>query len=189
MVDRKASLLNFAEQAVRTRGFDGFSFADLAQAAGIRKASVHYHFPTKADLSVTLMDRYHHDLTDARQRIVSNNPTAAGRLLGLIDLYRSALGDGTSLCLCVALVLSKESLAEDVSAKIVAFRSATLSWIEDVFELGCVDGSVADVLNPRSEARATLAILEGALIAARANEDLKIFDDTLTLLSSRCRMT
>ena len=51
-------LLSEAERLVRTRGFDAMSFADLATAADIRKASVHYHFPTKADLAAKMIARY-----------------------------------------------------------------------------------------------------------------------------------
>ena len=46
----KAQLLSHAESLVRERGFDAFSYADLAKGADITKASVHHHFPTKAAL-------------------------------------------------------------------------------------------------------------------------------------------
>jgi len=63
--DIKTALLDSAERAARRRGFDGFSYADLAKDMGIRKASIHHHFPTKAALSVALMKRYYINLKTA----------------------------------------------------------------------------------------------------------------------------
>ena len=51
-------LLDLAETLIRKRGYDGFSYADIASDAGIRKASIHYHFPTKPDLGLAVLDRY-----------------------------------------------------------------------------------------------------------------------------------
>ena len=61
--DTKTALLNSAERAARSKGFDGFSYADLAKEVGIRKASIHYHFPTKDALTISLMVRYHSDMS------------------------------------------------------------------------------------------------------------------------------
>jgi TetR/AcrR family transcriptional regulator, transcriptional repressor for nem operon len=47
----RTALIDLAEHSVRSQGFDRFSYADLTEAIGIRKASIHYHFPTKANLS------------------------------------------------------------------------------------------------------------------------------------------
>ena len=43
-------LVEIGETLMRQRGYGGFSYADLALKAGIRKASIHHHFPTKDDL-------------------------------------------------------------------------------------------------------------------------------------------
>ncbi len=184
--DTKTALLDFAEQAARSRGFDGFSYADLAEAVGIRKASIHYHFPTKAGLSAALMDRYRDTISKACVEIVDANEKAAHRLLGLIALYRSALNDGKMLCLCVSLTTSHQSLSEEVNAKISDFRAMMVDWIKETFALGLEDQSISGVTNPEFEARATLALLEGAHLAARAEEDVKVFDRAVDVLKARC---
>ncbi|EEE35581.1 transcriptional regulator, TetR family [Rhodobacteraceae bacterium KLH11] len=184
--DTKTALLDVAEHTARARGFDGFSYADLAEAVGIRKASIHYHFPTKAALSAALMDRYHKTLEVACDRIEDQFHTGAEQLLALIALYRDALNDGKTLCLCVALISSRESLSDDVVAKIRTFRAMMVKKLETVFELGLRDQSILAVTNPASEARAALALLEGAHLAARAEEDVTTFDNALSILISRC---
>lgn len=187
-MDTKTALLNVAEQAVRARGFDGFSYADLAEAVGISKASIHYHFPTKAFLSASLMERYHAEIKAQCAKIAAENPTGAGRVLGLVALYRAALGDGKTLCLCVSLTSSRESLSAEVMAKINAFRAMMIDWLTQFYELGKADGTIRAVSQTGQEARATLALLEGAHLAARAEEDIAVFDQAVALLKARGRV-
>jgi len=56
--DTRTQILDIAEQLARQRGFSGFSYRDISQPLGIRNAAVHYHFPTKADLGIALLERY-----------------------------------------------------------------------------------------------------------------------------------
>lgn len=187
VTDTKTVLLDQAEYAVRSRGFDGFSYADLAEAVGIRKASIHYHFPTKAALSEALIDRYHTHLVNQCAEMDALCPTAAARLQALIALYRDALNGGKTLCLCISLIGGRESLTGDVMHKLRTFRAMMTGWIETVFALGTKDGSITGITDPRPEARATLALLEGAHLSARAEEDIDVFDEAVALLRQRCR--
>ena len=183
--DTKTALLDVAEHEARARGFDGFSYADLAEAVGIRKASIHYHFPTKAALSAALMDRYHSVLEGECIKIEEANDTGSGRLLALIKLYRDALSNGKTLCLCVSLISSRESLSDEVIEKIKRFHAMMICRISSIFELGQADGTISGVTNAAAEARATLAQLEGAHLTARAEENITAFDEALAALKSR----
>ena len=51
-------ILNVAERLVQVRGFNGFSYADIAVELQITKAALHYHFASKADLGEALIARY-----------------------------------------------------------------------------------------------------------------------------------
>jgi TetR/AcrR family transcriptional repressor of nem operon len=183
--DTKTALLNSAEQAARTRGFDGFSYADLARDVGIRKASIHHHFSTKAALSVALIQRYSADFQASCAGIDVAHATGAARLDALIDLYRQSLQGGKSVCLCVAFSTSRESLPTDVIKEISCFRLMMIAWIEEVFRTGQNDGSIAAVVDPRPEAAATLSLLEGAQLAARAEENMALFENALRILMGR----
>ncbi len=62
MMGTKELLLKEAEMLVRTRGFAAFSYADLSERVGIRKASIHHHFPTKEELGGALQNILNDDL-------------------------------------------------------------------------------------------------------------------------------
>src|SRR5271168_5491364 len=53
------AILDVAERLAQTRGYNGFSYADIAAELGVTKASLHYHFPSKAELGRALIVRYH----------------------------------------------------------------------------------------------------------------------------------
>ena len=183
--DTKTALLNSAEQAARRRGFDGFSYADLAAEVGIRKASIHYHFPTKAALSLALIERYHDALHAACISIATQHETGAARLAALVDYYRAATQDGKSLCLCVAFSISRESLPVEAIEEVRRARAMMTEWIADCFALGQADGSVKHVTDPAIEAAAMLPLLEGAQLAARAEENPALYDSAVRMFDQR----
>ncbi|MEM6387368.1 MAG: TetR/AcrR family transcriptional regulator [Pseudomonadota bacterium] len=184
--DTKSALLDFAEHAARAHGWDGFSYADLADAVGIRKASVHYHFPTKSHLSVALMERYTSEMQSTCHTIDQSCKTAAQKLEAIIDHYRKALNSGQTVCLCVSFSVSRESLSDEVIARIEVFREMMIDWLTSVFDLGKADHSISRANDAKREALATLAILEGAHLAARTSCDVARFDGAVEIIEHRC---
>ncbi|MCV0423960.1 MAG: TetR/AcrR family transcriptional regulator [Roseibium sp.] len=184
--DTKSAVLDSAERIARACGFDGFSYADLAEEVGIRKASIHHHFPTKAALAVTLMQRYHKTLDEACTHIVVTEVSGSAQLRAVVDQYRSALDGGKSLCLCVAFSTSRESLPADVITQISRFRTMMITWLKEIFEAGKADGTITLVGDPPMEAAAGLALMEGAQLAARAEETPALFENAMQLLLQRC---
>jgi TetR/AcrR family transcriptional repressor of nem operon len=111
--------------------------------------------------------------------------TGGARLKALVQLYRAALGDGTQLCLCVAFSISRDHLSADTLREVTQFRGITLQWLQTVFALGGSDGSIHAVQDTQIEAASTLALLEGAQLAARTQHDLGRFDMAVSLLEKR----
>ncbi len=157
-------LLSHAETFARERGFSAFSFADLAQAAGIRKASVHHHFATKDRLALVLMSRYRAEFAAHLAQATS--------LRDLVALYRAALREGQTLCLCVAFSAAREKLSAEVMQEVDAFRTMVLAWIE-------TRATPADL-----PAASVFALLEGAQLTAFAAKDMKLFDAAVAVLET-----
>ena len=105
------ALLQAAERLVRSRGYSAFSYADLAEAVGIRKASIHHHFPAKADLGAALVEDYIARFRDLLADIGTAEPTALGRLERYGQIYEASVRDGM-LCLCGMLATEAQVLPE-----------------------------------------------------------------------------
>jgi len=184
-MDTKDALLDSAERLARSRGFDAFSYADLSHEIGIRKASIHHHFPTKADLALALITRYRETFAETLSTIASHAPSGGARLRAYLDAYRSALFGGRAVCLCVAFSAGRESLADPVLAQLNAFHADGVSWLQETFEQGRLDGSITEVEAPAEEANAALALVEGAQLVARAASDVSRYDEATALLRGR----
>ena len=183
--DTRTRLMDAAEQAVRARGADGVSFGDLADEIGIRKASIHYHFPAKTDLLAAIMQRYREQVLAGLEDMAVTRDTAAGRLAGFLDFYRDALGDGGRLCLCVAYSIGLNGLDAETRREITLFRQAVRAWLTRQFEHANADGSLTLVTDAAAEAAATLALAEGAQLTARFAEDPALFDQAVALFRVR----
>lgn len=177
-------LLDVGEVLMRQRGYGGFSYADLARETGIRKASVHHHFATKADFGLAVFQRYAARFT-AVLRDFSGSRTGGQALYRAIQFYRDALADGEQLCLCAALSSDRQTLSEEVCKALADANAATVQWIEGVLLQGRRDRSISVGGEPSEEALAILAQLQGAQLLARAANDVTLFDQATAPLIAR----
>lgn len=184
-MDTRTALLDAAESACRQRGYDGFSYADLAAEVGIRKASIHHHFPTKADLVLALLDRYAENFIEKLNAIAASGDTAGGQLREFVKLYRAALSRGDTLCLCVSLSAGRDALSEPTLKLLTRFHKQRIDWLTALFERARKDASIEVLGEPADEAAACLALMEGAQLAARAARRVSLFDDATRRLLQR----
>ena len=56
--DRRTAILDAALEVFSRRGYNGASIDEIAQAAGISKALIYEHFPSKKHLHVSLLERH-----------------------------------------------------------------------------------------------------------------------------------
>ncbi len=104
-----AAILDAAERLVQVRGFNGFSYADIAQELSVTKASLHYHFPGKADLGQALIDRYAERFALALAAIEARGGTPVDELDAYAGLYADVFVDHR-MCLCGMLAAEYETL-------------------------------------------------------------------------------
>ena len=183
-METRTALLDTAEHLARTKWFDAFSYADLAHRVGIRKASVHHHFPAKADLAAQLLSRYIDRFTE-NLATLDACPNGAARIIGYLDLYRAALEGGAQLCLCVACSAGRDSFSDQITATLAQFHDDSAAWLSRAYALGQIDRSIPHVHDPEAEAAATLALVEGAQVIARAAASITPFDTATAALRAR----
>ena len=181
MRDTRTELLMQAETLVRGRGYAGFSYADLAEAVGIRKASIHHHFPTKADLGAALIAAYAGRYAAALEAILAEVSDGPGRVSAYGRLYLGGVEQGLG-CLCAALAVEGDALPERLARDVVRFFEAHLAWLEAVLREGQADGSIRAGQDPAVGARFLVATLEGALLMERLFASPESFEGTLAAL-------
>src|SRR5271168_3279858 len=79
-VSTRSRILDVGERLVQIRGFNGFSYADVAAELSVTKASLHYYFPGKADLAEAIITRYAERFTHALAAIDDELTDAPAKL-------------------------------------------------------------------------------------------------------------
>ncbi|MBV9194425.1 MAG: TetR/AcrR family transcriptional regulator [Solirubrobacterales bacterium] len=170
-------ILDIAERLVQTRGFTNFSYADIASELRITKASLHYHFPGKAELGLALITRYGERFAQALSRIDSALPDAPAKLEAYAGLYADVL-EGKRMCMCGVLAAEYETLPESMRAAVLRFFDDNQTWLTHVLAEGEKEGTLAFSGSRDDVAQTILGTLEGAMLVARPYGDLTRFTAT-----------
>jgi TetR/AcrR family transcriptional regulator, transcriptional repressor for nem operon len=179
--DTATRILDVAERLAQTRGFNGFSYADIAIELGITKAALHYHFASKADLGQALIGRYAARFGEALAAIDAGTTAAPAKLRGYAGLYADVLRN-QRMCLCGMLAAEYPTLPASMQASVVSFFDQNETWLQDVLEQGRSDGSLHFTGSPRDTARMIISCLEGAMLVTRPYGDIPRFQDAAASL-------
>jgi TetR/AcrR family transcriptional repressor of nem operon len=176
-----ARILDSAERLVQVRGFNGFSYADVAAELDMTKASLHYHFPGKAELGEALMRRYAIRFADALDAIDESGADARAKLDAYARIYADVLRD-RRMCLCGMLAADYETLPVPTRDAVIQFFDDNETWLAKVIEQGEAEGTLHVAGSPREAAQAIFSGLEGALLVARPYDDVKRFEASASRL-------
>jgi TetR/AcrR family transcriptional regulator, transcriptional repressor for nem operon len=171
-------LLKEAETLVRTRGFAAFSYADLSDRVGIRKASIHHHFPTKEALGDALIDGYLVKFEEALQRILAKEAHAEKRLGRYADFFIESMRDGM-MPLCGALSAETFILPKSMQQRVVRFFELHLEWLRTVVSDGIASKELREDIEVKWAAALILSSLEGASLVAWALKDPSVIRPTI----------
>ena len=172
IVERKTAqqILDVARDLVRSRGYSAFSYADISERVGIRKASIHYHFSSKDELVEKLVRQYRETMTRKCDRIARSAVSPDRQLMEFARLYQDGLEDG-QICLCAMLAADFAVLPQPVQNEIHVFFQETETWLIAVLQQGCEEKNWPCHSSIAQEAKGIIAMLQGAQLLARSVED------------------
>ncbi len=168
-------ILDVAEELVQTRGYEAFSYADIAEALRIRKASVHHHFATKGELARAVAARYRVSFGQRLGLLDRDFPDPTRRLMRYVRLFQDALRQGDHMCLYGMLASDSATLPAAVQHEVIGFFADQEAWLTRVIGEGRSAGEFRFEGKPSAAAEALLAGLEGAMLLARARRDVTHF--------------
>jgi TetR/AcrR family transcriptional regulator, transcriptional repressor for nem operon len=176
-------ILDIAERLVQTRGFNNVSYADIGKELGITTASLHYHFPGKAELGQALITRYASRFGEALDRIDREVPEARAKLEAYASLYAGVL-EGKRMCMCGVLAAEYQTLPRPMRRAVVSFFDDNQRWLTAVLNQGQTDKTLAFAGPADDVAQSILSTLEGAMLVTRPYGDLSRFNATARQLFS-----
>ena len=169
-------LIDSARHLIQTRGYNGFSYADVAEEVQVRKASIHHHFPGKSDLARAVVEQSR-ALIGEQTRSLSGGAFDPEEQLRMYTSYWEKCIADASAPFCVAGMLASElpTLPADLASDVQAHFRDLSNWLEIVLTQGAQMGRFELQGSARQEAESFMAMVYGAMLAARAYNDPKVF--------------
>jgi TetR/AcrR family transcriptional regulator, transcriptional repressor for nem operon len=175
------AILDVAERLAQTQGYNGFSYADIAVQLGVTKASLHYHFPSKAELGRALIERYRGVFAAALEAIDERSREPREKLRQYVGLYEAVLSN-ERMCLCGMLAAEHSTLPVPMQEELKSFFDANERWLTGVLDEGHRAGALRFAESARERARVLIGALEGAMLVARSYDSPHRFQAAATHL-------
>jgi len=179
--DTRTAILDIAERLVQNRGFNGFSYADVAEQLSITTPALHYHFAGKAELGEALISRYATTFAIALEQIDATVTDAPAKLEAYADLYLEVLRD-QRMCLCGILAAEYETLPKLMTENVIRFFDDNEQWLAHVLEQGQQNETLQFTGTTLEAARMIVGTLEGAMLLARPYGDVARFQTSAARL-------
>lgn len=174
MIDTRTKILDVAEDLVQSVGVNAMSYKHISDAVGIRKASIHHHFPKKDDLVNELLNRCHASYGANYTTIVERTDSAPKKLRNLAGVFEDGLVNG-KLCVVGSISTDRNTL-QDSSCRILETTiKNTVNIFSQVFRQGREEQSLSFTGTDFDAAYAFLSFLIGIQIVARAHGGQEFF--------------
>ena len=168
----REAILEAAKRTAQAHGYSGLNFRELAAEVGIKGASIHYHFPTKADLGAAVAKRYWEDSAAVLEASWAECSDPVRWLRQYPDTFRKSLENGNRICLCSFMSAEYDDLPDPVKKEVLAFADVNVAWLAKVLSAA----TKRNVDESEQRARAIFAAVAGAQLMARSRSDISVFD-------------
>ncbi len=186
--DTASKLVTEASQLITNVGYNGFSYADLSERLGIRKPSIHHHFPSKVDLVVAVVEQQRSAIRAQIEALENKDLDAFGQLLAYVDYWKRCIADqSASFCLAGVLAVESPGLPPAVVSAVQGHFNELGVWLERVMTLCVEQGAIELELEPRTSSQFFQTSIYGAMVMARAYDDPSKFTFVADALLARMR--
>lgn len=172
-IDTKTRALDLARHYLQTLGFNGFSFQTVADALGIKKASLHYYFASKEDLALALLDGYTQEYEKWTAK-VADLPTAK-KLELMFQIFTKMAQDKKQICPAGALCSDYNSLSPKAKRRLLDLHNTQKEWLLKTLKEGVKDKTLRADLSPQATADQFMASIQGGIQIARLRGEADSF--------------
>ncbi|MEO6030855.1 MAG: TetR/AcrR family transcriptional regulator [Burkholderiaceae bacterium] len=168
-------VLDSAARLVQTRGFNGFSYAGIAAELGVTKATLHDHFPTKAELGRAPIARYEQESAALLAEIGADVDSGEHDKLRRYVKIDADVLQQDRMCMCGVLGGEHATLTEAMRRGLQHFFDVNESWLARVLERGRRQRQLRFSGSPLDQGRLLVGALESAMMLARSYAEASRF--------------
>ena len=176
-VDTKTRILDVAQDLIQRLGVNGMSYKDISEVVGIRKASIHSHFPKKDDLLLALLDRYNDRILSVLDSIITSRESPEVKLRRYFSLYEATLcsGEQDKVCLYAMVGAELATLNHPLIERVRNFYQENEARLTIILNEGLQTNDFQFAGDSQTTATLIFSLLEGGMLIARAHGGSKKF--------------
>ncbi|WP_080874447.1 TetR/AcrR family transcriptional regulator [Oceanobacillus timonensis] len=171
----ETKIIETGEELIQERGINGFSFADIANIVGIRKASIHYYFPTKTDLVKSVLEHYINHFFTALDNRCRHLRSLEEVLTAYTEQFKSSLQENNQVCLCSMLSMESFSLDDELQQEINTFFNKNVWWLQNKLEEFHIPEEQASTM-----ANHLFVVVQGVQLITQSSRDISYFDSIVS---------
>ncbi|MGH8445449.1 MAG: TetR/AcrR family transcriptional regulator [Solimonas sp.] len=173
---KAAEIAGHARTLLAAGGYSGFSYADISERVQISKASIHHHFPSKAELVQTVVMQYRAEARAGMAALHRQLDDPLAELNAYAGYWASCIQDGSApFCICAMLAAELPSIPREVADEVRGHFQDITAWLAGILKRGAAAGQFRLQGSAAAEAKAFLATVHGAMLAARALDEPRTF--------------
>lgn len=133
MNDTRGEIVRLGEEFIRTKGYNAFSYADIAKVIKIKKATIHYYFPSKSDLGVEVIKK---TAQLFRETIKGwENLPYEVQLINWVAIYDDSMKHNW-VCITGSLAPVFDTLPKEIQTELKSFVNSIFEWVENLLAKG-----------------------------------------------------
>lgn len=178
-IDPKRRLLRAADRLMYAKGYEAVGVAELCREAGVQKGSFYHFFASKQDLAIEMLDR---SWRRTRKAIFAaafddESRTAVESIARYGELLAEHVAVGQSEVGVVAgcrygnFAVELSAHDDAIRAKIETIFAEMGEILETTIRRGIDAGDVSPTVDPTQAATDVLAVMEGLMVMAKAQQD------------------
>ncbi len=173
-LNTKSNILDLAQDFLQTRSMAGFSFQDLAKGIGIKKGSLYYHFESKEELIIALLERVHGRLLEAFRQV--ENESAWVRLETYLNIYGKHFGPSEKMCPGGSFASIWGTVSEPLKKSVKRLGTTHVKEVTRIVESGRDSGEFKRTdTTPEEVAIWIISTVQGAMLTSRIMETGDMF--------------
>lgn len=180
MKTTRSKIVRIAEELIRTKGYNAFSYADISKLVNVKSATIHYYFPSKSDLGVEIIKN---NLSNFKGMVSAWEGLPYDKqYVSYISYYYQGRDDDW-VCIMGALSPVADTLSEDMQSELKKLASTIMEWFTNLLD----NGKKAGVLNYPESPKTKAYLIQSSLLASLLfnkvlkNDSIRIIQEGISL--------
>lgn len=184
-ISNRDYVLKVVSHLFLVNGYTETSMDDVVKQSGVSKSNIYYHFKSKDDLAIAVLDGYIARLKNNFQtEIIAKQGTLIARLTNFTDRVFEELDERECVggCPLLSMMVEAGKTHEEIRNRLQLFFQLQNEQIALLFEEGKKNGEIRSDLPTKTLASLLTSWLEGSLMLASIQKSMRSLQEERTAL-------